>query len=313
MSVIALEQVCKVRNDAVGRPGKGYSLAVFKKANKNSARVALIGPSFVPDTRLQTVQLDTLWKIKASQRKALERKVIKASAPPVDPVETPPETQVETQIEEPPPLFGQITDQPVNVFGIQSTFQIVLGRCDATLHIAFDSVLKFQGDAIVNAANTGCLGGGGIDGMVNDLGGIELFHARKALPVIADDQGYQMRCETGDAKITTAGQLPCSKVIHAVGPRFSFEGHEENLIKLEMAYKSAMDRARENELTSIGFCIISGGIYRGSCCLTTIVKTALESIAKYAYEGLKTVVFCGFTGEERQVIWELVDSMRATA
>eukprot|EP00966_Prymnesium_polylepis_P131884 3049862-Prymnesium_polylepis.2 len=232
-SVIALEQVCKVRNDAVGRAGKGYSLAVFKKANKNSARIALIDASFVPANRLLTVQLDTLWKVKASQRKALERKVIKASAPPVEPVETPPETPAAS----PPPLFRQITLQPVNVFGIQSTCQISLGRCDATLHIAFDSVLKFHGDAIVNAANTGCLGGGGIDGMVNDLGGDELFQARKALPVIVTDEGYSMRCETGDAKITIAGQLPCSKVIHAVGPRFTSAGHEENLIKLELAYK----------------------------------------------------------------------------
>ena len=317
MSVIALEQVCKVRNDAVGRAGKGYSLAVFKKANKNSARVALIGASFVPDTRLLTVQLNTLWKIKASQRQALERKVIKASAPPVEPVETPPEPAVETPIEE-PPLFGQITDQPVNVFGIQSSFQIGLGRCDATLHIAFDSVLKFQGNAIVNAANSGCLGGGGIDGMVNDLGGNELFYARKALPVIPNDQGYPIRCMTGDAKITTAGQLPCSKVIHAVGPRFGAMDHSQlprvgDLLMLEMAYKSAMARAQENELTSVGFCIISGGIYRGSCPLKTIVETALESIAKYAYKGLKTVVFCGFTSEERRVIGELVDSMRATA
>ena len=307
-SVIALEQVCKVRNDAVGRAGKGYSLAVFKKANKNSARIALIDASFVPANRLLTVQLDTLWKVKASQRKALERKVIKASAPPV---ETPPETQ----IEKPPPLFGQITNKPVNVFGIQSSFQFCLGRCDATLHIAFDSVLKFQGDAIVNAANTGCLGGGGIDGMVNHLGGELLFQARKALPVIVTDEGWSVRCETGDAKITIAGQLPCSKVIHAVGPRFTLAEHEENLIRLGMAYKSAMDRARENELTSIGFCIISAGIYRGNCPLYVIVNAALENIAKYAYKGLKTVVLCGYTPEERHAITNTVPSYmrRATA
>ena len=93
MSVIALEQVCKVRNDAVGRAGKGYSLAVFKKATKKSAHIALIDASFVPAKGLLTVQLDTLWKVKASQRKAFERKVIKASAPPIEtrtePVETP--------------------------------------------------------------------------------------------------------------------------------------------------------------------------------------------------------------------------------
>jgi O-acetyl-ADP-ribose deacetylase len=179
----------------------------------------------------------------------------------------------------------------------------------ATLYIAFDSVLKFQGDAIVNAANTGCLGGGGIDRMVNDLGDDEIWKARQALPAL-DSHGYK-RCETGDAKITIAGNLPCSKVIHAVGPRFGYMNHEENLLKLEETYKSAMERAQENGLTSVGFCIISAGIFRGNCPLDTVIKTALESIAKYAYAGLQTVVFCGYTPEERHVITHLAEGIRA--
>jgi O-acetyl-ADP-ribose deacetylase len=52
------------------------------------------------------------------------------------------------------------------------------------LSVAHDSVVKFTGDAIVNAANEGCLGGGGIDGRINDLGGDPLFSARKALPLL---------------------------------------------------------------------------------------------------------------------------------
>jgi hypothetical protein len=82
MSTIQVHEVCKVRNAAVGRAGSGYSLAVFKKANKASARVIVLDASFVPGKELVTVQLDTLWKVKASQRKALERKVTKACAPP---------------------------------------------------------------------------------------------------------------------------------------------------------------------------------------------------------------------------------------
>ena len=141
--------------------------------------------------------------------------------------------------------------------------------------------------------------------MVNDIGGDELFYARKALPVIDTNDGARVRCQTGDAKITIAGNLPCSKVIHAVGPRFGAMDHEEDLITLEMAYKSAMARAQENELTSVGFCIISGGIFRGNCPLKTIVKTALESIATHAYPGLQTIVFCGFTSTEKMTISEL--------
>ena len=68
-STIQGHEVCKVLNAAVGRAGKGYSLAIFKKANKASARVVLIdASSFVTDKKLVTVQLDTLWKVKAAQR-----------------------------------------------------------------------------------------------------------------------------------------------------------------------------------------------------------------------------------------------------
>lgn len=313
MAVIGLEEVCKVRNDAVGgRYGKGYRLAVFKKANKNSARIALLDASLVPSKTLLTVQLNTLWKIKVSQRKGLERRVkdaLQHKAAPVPPINTEP---VETPTIEEVPIFGEIIKKTEHVMGIESSYQIDLDRCNGTLYLAFDSVLHFHGDAIVNAANTGCLGGGGIDGMVNVLGGEELYQARKALPVIdggSDDayNAYGMRCATGDAKITIAGKLPCSKIIHAVGPRFGCCEHAAPLIELEMAYKSAMDRARENGLSSVGFCIISAGIFRGTCPLETIVKTALVSIAKYAYIGLKTVVLCGYTPEERRAITELVE------
>ena len=122
--------------------------------------------------------------------------------------------------------------------GLITSFKVQLGRSDAVLYLAFDSVLNFMGDAIVNAANEGCLGGGGIDGEVNYRGGTELQKAREALPLI--DAGYQ-RCKTGDAKITVAGNLSCSKVIHAVGPRFGYsDEHETDLQVLESAYKNSI-------------------------------------------------------------------------
>ena len=197
-------------------------------------------------------------------------------------------------------MFGRTID-------LKTYYKVHLGGWDTKLYITFDSVVNFTGDAIVNAANEGCLGGGGIDGEVNYRGGHELQEARQALPLIDP----RHRCKTGDAKITIAGNLPCSKVIHAVGPRFGYMNHEENLLKLEETYKSAMERAQENGLTSVGFCIISAGIFRGNCPLDTVIKTALESIAKYAYAGLQTVVFCGYTPEERHVITHLAEGIRA--
>ena len=185
--------------------------------------------------------------------------------------------------------------------GLNTSFKVQLGRSDAVLYLAFDSVLNFTGDAIVNAANVECLGGGGIDGAVNALGGHVLKQARFALPLIGVTN---VRCETGDAKITVAGGLPCSYVIHAVGPNFVYSEteHEVELQLLESAYKNSMDRAREKHIKSVGFCILSAGIYRGSCPLSVVIKTGRLAIARHAYPGLQTVVFCGFTSEERAVI-----------
>jgi O-acetyl-ADP-ribose deacetylase (regulator of RNase III) len=244
----------------------------------------VLDASFVPDKELVTVQLDTLWKVKASQRKALERKVTKACAPP-----PPPKPLA------PPPLFAKIEPSVASVMGLLTSFKVTLGGSGTAMYIAFDSVVKFTGDAIVNAANEGCLGGGGIDGEVNRRGGDALEAARVALPVV---DGHK-RCLTGDAKITVAGDLPCSKVIHAVGPAFGYSpnlaDHSGKLELLEAAYKNTMERARENELKSVGFCILSAGIFRGGCPLKVVIKTGLETIAKNTYPGLETVVFCGFT------------------
>ena len=114
-------------------------------------------------------------------------------------------------------------------------------------------------------------------------GGEALYAARCALPVL--DGGS--RCPTGDAKITVAGNLPCSKVIHAVGPRFGYStnlvDHASDLELLEAAYKNAMERARENDLKSVGFCILSAGIFRGGCPLKVLIETGLETIAKNTY------------------------------
>ena len=111
----------------------------------------------------------------------------------------------------------------------------------------------------------------GIDGEVNRRGGDALEAARVALPVV---DGHK-RCLTGDAKITVAGDLPCSKVIHAVGPAFGYSphlaDHADKLELLEAAYKNSMERARENELKSVGFCILSAGIFRGGCPLKIVI------------------------------------------
>ena len=95
----------------------------------------------------------------------------------------------------------------------------------------------------MNAANEGCLGGGGIDGRICDLGGPALDAARRALPTI-DGSPFGPRCKTGDAKMTIAGNLPCDRVIHAVGPIFGHPPFDASLSLLADAYKSALTLAR---------------------------------------------------------------------
>ena len=133
--------------------------------------------------------------------------------------------------------------------------------------------------------------------------------ARWALPVLEAGR----RCPMGDAKITVAGDLPCSKVIHAVGPAFGYSpilaDHADRLELLEAAYKNAMERARENELKSVGFCILSAGIFRGNCPLNVVIETGLKAIAKNTYPGLETVVFCGFTAQEQAELHDFAASV----
>jgi len=307
---VQLNEVCKVRNAAVARTGSGYSLAIVKKTNKASVHISLIDAKYAC-TDTFTVKLDTLWKLKASQRKAFERKVLKANTPAsVNETAVAPLAEMSPPI--PPPLYVE-----VEIFGMARYFvhnlkcvaKLTLGGSATVLHLAHDSVVKFTGDAIVNAANEGCLGGGGIDGEVNYQGGIELEKARRELPLL-DDSPYK-RCDTGDAKITIAGSLPCKKVIHAVGPRFGFGyDHDDDLNMLENAYMNSMLRARESGLNTVAFCILSAGIFRGNCPLKTVIKRGMDAIAKNTYPGLEQVVFCGFTSNEQMELDSILQDIK---
>ena len=177
------------------------------------------------------------------------------------------------------------------------------------MHIVFDSVVNFTGDAIVNAANEGCLGGGGIDGEINYRGGELLCEARAQLPVVLDFPWGKIRCHPGNAVMTIAGALPCKFVIHAVGPRFGHgreEGaHATELDILKNAYINAIRRAEEEGLKSVGFCLLSAGIFRGSCPLKQVIEVGLDAITEYA-SSLDKIFFCAFTVEEKTVLREIV-------
>lgn len=118
-----------------------------------------------------------------------------------------------------------------------------------TLALLRGNIVETRVDAIVNAANSGLRGGGGVDGAIHRAGG----------PAIMQECRTIGGCPTGSAVATTAGNLPAKHVFHAVGPVYS--GTLEDAHLLASAYQSCLDLAEQLQIKSIAFPAISTGIY----------------------------------------------------
>jgi O-acetyl-ADP-ribose deacetylase (regulator of RNase III) len=155
----------------------------------------------------------------------------------------------------------------------------------ARLEVLVADITTLEVDAIVNAANTTLLGGGGVDGAIH----------RTAGPSLLDECKTLGGCESGSAKITGGYRLPAGHVIHAVGPVWRGGGHGEDDL-LASCYRTALDLLAAQRLKTIAFPAISTGVYgfpvdRAARIALGTVVSELSAEAR----GIERVVFCCFS------------------
>ena len=168
---------------------------------------------------------------------------------------------------------------------------LLMARIGPTrLDICVGDITTLAVDAIVNAANTSLLGGGGVDGAIHRAAGPELLAECRTLG----------GCETGAAKITRGYRLPAKHVIHAVGPVWSGGKRGEDAL-LASCYRTALSLAAMHELASIAYPAISTGVYRfpPEHAAHIAVGTVAEQLAAMPH-ALQRVVFCCFSQESAE-------------
>jgi len=158
----------------------------------------------------------------------------------------------------------------------------------ARLAIVQGDITRQATDAIVNAANPGLMGGGGVDGAIHRAGGPAILE--ECRQIVA----RQGRLPTGKAVITSGGNLPARQVIHTVGPIWQ-GGNKGKAALLASAYKESLKLAAAHNLTSISFPSISTGAYGYPLAEAARVATAtVASFLKEQVTPVKEVVFVLF-------------------
>ena len=160
----------------------------------------------------------------------------------------------------------------------------------STIELVQGDITQQDTDAIVNAANTGLRGGGGVDGAIHRAGG----------PAIMEECRKIGGCKSGDAVITTGGELPARHVIHAVGPVYrGGTGGEPEL--LASAYRRSLEVASENDLSSVAFPSISTGAY--GYPIEHAARIALQTAIDYlsAHDDISLVRFVLFSASDFEV------------
>ncbi|AZM37539.1 O-acetyl-ADP-ribose deacetylase [Acinetobacter sp. WCHA39] len=155
-------------------------------------------------------------------------------------------------------------------------------------------------DAIINAANTSLLGGGGVDGAIHRRGGAAILAECQKI------RAKQGGCAVGEAVITTAGNLPAKYVIHTVGPTW-FNGEKNEPILLENAYRNSFKLADHLGLKTIAFPNISTGIYRFPKQLAAQIAFKVINDELKQSQSVQEVIFVCFDDENFNIYQSLKD------
>jgi O-acetyl-ADP-ribose deacetylase (regulator of RNase III) len=160
-------------------------------------------------------------------------------------------------------------------------------------------ITTIEADAIVNAANSSLMGGGGVDGAIHRAGGPEILEACKK--IVARQGG----CKTGEAVITTGGRLPVKYVIHTVGPVWNGGKNDERKL-LANCYSNSLQLAIGNDIRKIAFPNINTGIYRFP--KEEAAAIAVETVNKFAHDhaGLEEIIFVCFDDENYAIYKQLI-------
>lgn len=155
------------------------------------------------------------------------------------------------------------------------------------IEVVKGDITKITVDVVVNAANSSLLGGGGVDGAIHRAGGPEVLNECR------DIRNRQGKCKTGEAVVTTAGNLPATFIVHTVGPVWN-GGYKNEPELLANCYSNSLNLAVEKNAETIAFPNISTGIY--GYPKPGAAKVAVATVREFleTNESIKKVIFVCF-------------------